>query len=220
MGSMPMRRMRWCSLAVATILAACSAKAPAPQPDPTGPVPPLPPPPPSCAKDGDCVPANCCYALAADACVPAAKASCDAVKIDCLPVSDLVYSCGCIAGACVGKPGTTPPPARPAASVAPSNAGDTWVQGDLDAPSVLKVVMAHAADVKFCQAAARRPSGMITLAWDIAPAGSVPKVVVMISTVKSPALEKCLTAKVKGWRFPARKGTSQATYSFQFASAK
>lgn len=220
MTSRPGKAWTTCAVLVAPLLGllACKSKAPpphaeiAPQPTPAR----QPTPPPECAKDEDCVAANCCYALATDACMPASKSTCNSLPVECLPTNEPRFACTCKAGACAGTPASTPAP-RASAAASPSNAGDSWASGALDAPSVLKVVMAHAADVKACHASAPKAVGIVSIAWEITPAGTVPKANVMATTAHSAPLEKCLVTKIRAWRFPARKAASRASYTFKFA---
>jgi hypothetical protein len=209
------------TLATLALVAACTSKPPPPPPEPAAP--PTPPaPPPDCSKNEDCAPMNCCYALSADACVPATKASCSTIVIECTPTTERRFACVCDKGACKGKPDTSTTFAAAGTSTAaptptPAPAIPTWVTGGLDEPSVLRVIMSHSADVKACQATAKAAVGAVTMAWSITPQGASTKVTVTMTTAQNGALETCLVKKVGAWRFPARKTASQATYTFKFA---
>lgn len=184
-----------------------------------------PPPPPrhpaDCVKDDDCVPMNCCYAVAEDSCIVKARSTCEAsaVKIECGQQTGPRYACACKDTVCVAKRTGEPEvvaSAGPAASA--STPVEHWVTGALDERAVLAVIMAHGADIKTCHALSKNAAGVVGISWDIAPAGNVTKTALGIATVPSASMKTCIQAKVKSWRFPARKTASHATYTFQFGA--
>lgn len=184
-----------------------------------------PPPPPrhaaDCEKDEDCVPMNCCFAVAEDSCIVKARSTCEtsAVKIECGQQSGPRYACACKDSVCMGKRTGEPEVVASAGAAATTSAPvEHWVTGGLDERAVLAVIMAHGADIKTCHALAKNASGVVGISWDIAPAGNVTKTALGIATVPSASMKTCIQAKVKSWRFPARKTASHATYTFQFGT--
>jgi hypothetical protein len=217
-------------LALGAIAVGCKSRAapPAPAPSATAARPSD-----VCAADEDCAPLNCCFAVAEDSCIVKSRSNCDknkGVSVECGPEVGPRFTCACKEGACVGKPvwdggatasspsgGAASPSVAAGATSAVANESH-WVTGGLDEPTVLKVIMAHASDVKACHALGKKSSGVLTLVWDVAPAGNVTKSLLGVVTVPSEPMRKCMLAKVKQWRFPSRKTESHVTYTFQFAA--
>lgn len=167
---------------------------------------------PACAKDDDCQPTNCCFALKPESCVPRARTRCDAFELKCEAFTAPHYVCACVKGACTGNPA--------ARSEAPEVKEPTWARGALKPAVVLDGIIKHGPDVKACLAQSKNANGTVSLAWSILPTGKVEKVAVLFSslpTTKGKAvLPTCLAKKVGGWRFPKAQGPTLVTYDFRF----
>jgi hypothetical protein len=201
---------------VAMLAASCSSRK---RDDATtarpAPAPPPPTPPGECAKDDDCGPYNCCFALQASSCVPRAAARCDKIAVQCDKYDGPRYECSCKERTCVGTlaAGSTPVAAD---AGAPEDTKPGWATGDLKQQAVLDVIIQHAPDVKACRNAAKKAVGNVVLHWTVLPSGAVERPTVAASSVAAPALSGCLAKKVAKWRFPKAKGKTQVTYGFQF----
>lgn len=96
-------------------------------------------------------------------------------------------------------------------------------QGSIDKEAVAKVINSHLHEVSSCyeRALLKTPglSGKIVLEWQITTSGSVGFAKTKSSTMQSAAVESCILASLKGWRFPAAKGAGVViTYPFMFNS--
>ena len=54
------------------------------------------------------------------------------------------------------------------------------------------------------------------MTWIIAATGSVAKVKVKESTMRNPAVERCIAAKIKTWKFPAPSGGGIVEVNYPF----
>ncbi len=96
-------------------------------------------------------------------------------------------------------------------------------QGSIDKEAVAKVINAHLHEVSSCyeRALLKTPglSGKIVLEWQISTSGTVGAAKTKTSTMQSAAVEACILAAIKDWRFPAAKGAGVLiTYPFMFNS--
>lgn len=96
-------------------------------------------------------------------------------------------------------------------------------QGTIDKEAVAKVINSHLHEVSSCyeRALLKTPglAGKIVLEWQITTAGAVGYAKTKSSTMQSPAVESCILTSIKGWRFPAAKGSGVViTYPFMFNS--
>lgn len=119
----------------------------------------------------------------------------------------------------------SPSPALTALSLlwlaaAPAPEKTSKVKGPLTKESIADVVHEHRAQVRSCQESSLgpRPSQSIklTVAFTIEMDGAVSSAEVTQRSASQPALEKCLAAAVKLWRFPKPKH-SRVTVNFPFA---
>lgn len=96
-------------------------------------------------------------------------------------------------------------------------------QGTIDKEAVAKVINSHLHEVSSCyeRALLKTPglAGKIVLEWQITTTGSVGFAKTKSSTMQSAAVESCILASLKTWRFPAAKGAGVViTYPFMFNS--
>jgi hypothetical protein len=96
------------------------------------------------------------------------------------------------------------------------------VQGEIDPELIRKVVHDHRAQIRACyeQELNSKPklAGKVTTAWTIDAAGLVTESHVAESTLGDNAVERCVTSRIKTWRFPIPKGGGEVfvTYPFIF----
>jgi TonB family protein len=78
--------------------------------------------------------------------------------------------------------------------------------GALSKHAISEVARSHQKDVEDCYTDRGgqhpRSAGRVSLAFTIAPTGSVKQVVVAETTLHDPEVEMCLIAAVRAWRFP------------------
>ncbi|MFO0598527.1 MAG: AgmX/PglI C-terminal domain-containing protein [Myxococcaceae bacterium] len=96
-------------------------------------------------------------------------------------------------------------------------------QGTIDKEAVAKVINSHLHEVSSCyeRALLKTPglAGKIVLEWQITTAGAVGYAKTKSSSMQSPAVESCIIASLKTWRFPPAKGAGVViTYPFMFNS--
>jgi hypothetical protein len=96
-------------------------------------------------------------------------------------------------------------------------------QGTIDKEAVAKVINSHLHEVSSCyeRALLKTPglAGKIVLEWQITTTGSVGFAKTKSSSMQSPAVESCILASLKTWRFPQAKGAGVViTYPFMFNS--
>ncbi|MBC7792539.1 MAG: AgmX/PglI C-terminal domain-containing protein [Clostridia bacterium] len=99
------------------------------------------------------------------------------------------------------------------------------VMGALPREVIQKVINDNKAQIRYCyEVELQRDQtleGKVAVKWIIAATGSVEKVVVTETTVKSARVGQCLAEKIKGWRFPqpAGGGIVEVNYPFVFKSS-
>ncbi len=108
-------------------------------------------------------------------------------------------------------------------SVGHASARAMGAQGTIDKDAVAKVINSHLHEVSSCYERALLKetglAGKIVLEWQITTTGTVGYAKTKSSTMKSAAVESCILASLKGWKFPAAKGSGVViTYPFMFNS--
>lgn len=99
------------------------------------------------------------------------------------------------------------------------------VMGALPREVIQKVINDNKAQIRYCyEIELQRDQtleGKVAVKWIIAATGSVEKVVVTETTIKSARVGQCLAEKIKGWRFPqpAGGGIVEVNYPFVFKSS-
>lgn len=96
-------------------------------------------------------------------------------------------------------------------------------QGSIDKEAVAKVINSHLHEVSSCyeRALLKTPglAGKIVLEWQITTAGGVGYAKTKSSSMQSAAVESCIIASLKTWKFPPAKGAGVViTYPFMFNS--
>ena len=96
-------------------------------------------------------------------------------------------------------------------------------QGTIDKEAVAKAINSHLAEVSSCyeRALLKEPglSGKIVLEWQITTSGGVGYAKTKSSSMKSAAVESCIIASLKTWKFPPAQGAGVViTYPFMFNS--
>ena len=92
--------------------------------------------------------------------------------------------------------------------------------------SVRKVVNSHLADIKVCFDAARKDhpeeSGQIMVDFTIDDAGHVVKAAIdpLKNVVKDAALDTCMKAAIRGWKFPETHSGELADITYPFDLGK
>lgn len=100
--------------------------------------------------------------------------------------------------------------------------GKPEVVGSIDPELIRKVVHEHRAQIRTCYEAQlnSRPNlaGKLISAWTIDPQGLVTESHTQETTLRDKAVESCVAAKIKTWRFPIPKGGGEVfvTYPFIF----
>jgi TonB family protein len=103
--------------------------------------------------------------------------------------------------------------------------GKVTVVGGLERDEIMKVIRRHESEIKFCyeQELQKQPSlsGKVSVAWTIDSAGAVPEANVSESSIGSPAVEKCMTDRIRRWKFPEPRGggTVDVTFPWNFKPA-
>ncbi|MBX7102408.1 MAG: AgmX/PglI C-terminal domain-containing protein, partial [Myxococcaceae bacterium] len=97
------------------------------------------------------------------------------------------------------------------------------VQGTIDREAVAKVINSHLAEVSACyERALLKEAGLqgkIVLEWNISTVGQVTTARTKSSSMKSAAVESCILASLKTWKFPPAKGAGVViSYPFLFNS--
>ncbi|MCC7380619.1 MAG: AgmX/PglI C-terminal domain-containing protein [Deltaproteobacteria bacterium] len=90
----------------------------------------------------------------------------------------------------------------------------------LDRPTVARVVDDHKVQIRYCYEIAllrsRTLTGRISLAWVVTAAGTVRSAAIESSTLRDPALERCILQKVESWRFPEPAGGGEVFVRYPF----
>ncbi|HUU03928.1 MAG TPA: AgmX/PglI C-terminal domain-containing protein [Myxococcota bacterium] len=97
------------------------------------------------------------------------------------------------------------------------------VRGHLSREEIAKVVRQHLREIQYCYERnlllSPNLQGKVVMEWTIATSGSVSVVKTKNNTMASPAVAMCISAKIKGWKFPKPKGgIVVVSYPFIFNS--
>jgi len=94
------------------------------------------------------------------------------------------------------------------------------IGGGLSRQAVKKVIDAHMSQVTYCyeKSLVGNPnlSGKAVFEWKILKNGSVGKVGIQSSSLRSNKLHRCIKGAIKGWKFPQPKGVDSTTVSYPF----
>lgn len=102
--------------------------------------------------------------------------------------------------------------------------GKPEIRGSLDKEIIARVVRQHRNEIRYCyeKELQKNPklAGQIKVKFTISGSGSVISAIVNGSTVKSSAVEGCVTEKIRRWVFPEPKGGGIVivNYPFNFSS--
>jgi hypothetical protein len=92
-------------------------------------------------------------------------------------------------------------------------------QGSIDRAAVQRVILSHQGQIAACyeRALLRDPTlaGRVVMAWSITPSGGVGNVSVGQSSLSNSAVTSCISAAIRGWRFPQPSGGS-VTVTFPY----
>jgi len=101
--------------------------------------------------------------------------------------------------------------------------GTAEIRGQLDRDIIQRVVREHRREIRACYEAElqRNPDleGRVSMAWIIAPDGTVSASRVESSSLNSNAVEECMARRIRQWRFPEPLGGGivNVTYPFVFS---
>ncbi|HET6343910.1 MAG TPA: AgmX/PglI C-terminal domain-containing protein, partial [Myxococcota bacterium] len=99
------------------------------------------------------------------------------------------------------------------------------VEGALPADVIKKVINENKMQVRYCYEVELQRNqnleGRVQVRWLIGATGAVAQVSIKDSTIKNAAVENCLMAKIRGWKFPppAGGGTVEVNYPFVFKAS-
>jgi TonB family protein len=98
--------------------------------------------------------------------------------------------------------------------------GKPSVQGSLDKEIIRRVVRQHRREIKFCYEQELQKNkelkGRVIVKFTISATGSVVSAVVKDSSLKSAAVERCMTGKIRRWVFPEPKGGGIVIVNYPF----
>ncbi|HQL57894.1 MAG TPA: AgmX/PglI C-terminal domain-containing protein [Myxococcota bacterium] len=104
--------------------------------------------------------------------------------------------------------------------------GPISLDGELDRQTVQRYIQSKLDQIRYCYQSEvqRNPNlaGQKRAEWVILPTGKVASVKIGQTTLNSPAVEKCVVARIRSWRFPSPKGggTARVSYPFTFKFSK
>ncbi|MBW1807310.1 MAG: AgmX/PglI C-terminal domain-containing protein [Deltaproteobacteria bacterium] len=94
------------------------------------------------------------------------------------------------------------------------------VRGHLSREAIARVVKQHLRQIQYCyeKNLLLNPnlSGKVIMEWTISTAGSVSLVKTKKNTMASPSVAMCISAKIKGWKFPKPKGKGVVVVAYPF----
>jgi len=97
---------------------------------------------------------------------------------------------------------------------------DGDITGNLTKEQIQKVVNKHLMEIRYCyeKELTRKPDlkGAMTITWKIDPQGEVISAVVSGSTMNDEAVESCMVARIKKWKFPEPLGGGFALVKYPF----
>jgi outer membrane biosynthesis protein TonB len=103
--------------------------------------------------------------------------------------------------------------------------GTPIIQGALPPEVIKKVIDENKNQIRYCYEVELQRNqnleGRVNMTWIIGATGAVASVKVKESTINSPNVERCISAKIMGWKFPAPAGGGvvQVNYPFIFKAS-
>jgi outer membrane biosynthesis protein TonB len=92
--------------------------------------------------------------------------------------------------------------------------------GNLDKAQVVEAIRPHQPEVKACYDAALKKkaslAGEVDVTITVALSGDVTSAAVQKSTTAWPALDSCISGKIKSWKFPKPQGNGDFVFTFPF----
>ena len=100
------------------------------------------------------------------------------------------------------------------------SAGSPRIMGSLDKEIIRRVIKQHIAQIRYCyeKELVRSPGlfGKVATKFTIAATGFVQSAGVEQSTLKNKEVERCITAKIRTWKFPKPKGGGIVIVKYPF----
>lgn len=100
------------------------------------------------------------------------------------------------------------------------SAGSPIIMGSLDKEIIRRVIKQHLAQIRYCyeKELVRHPGlfGKVATRFTIAATGRVQQASVSQSTLKNAEVERCITAKIRTWKFPKPKGGGIVIVKYPF----
>ena len=100
------------------------------------------------------------------------------------------------------------------------SSGNPVVMGSLDKEIIRRVIKQHLAQIRYCyeKELIRSPGlfGKVATQFVISAAGTVQKASVTSATLKNAEVHRCMTAKIRTWRFPKPKGGGIVIVNYPF----
>lgn len=96
--------------------------------------------------------------------------------------------------------------------------------GPLDRDIVRRIVRAHINEVRYCYNQGleedHRLAGRVVIDFEVLANGSVGTAAVGKSTLPDPAVNTCIAAAVRRWKFPAAAAATKISYPFELSPAQ
>ena len=112
------------------------------------------------------------------------------------------------------------PKKRPVIDNGELSSGSPRIVGSLPKEVIRRVVRRNLSQVRYCyeRELMKNPRlvGKLTIKWVVAADGTVARASVMDSQLNNPAVERCMTQKIKRWRFPKPKGGGIVVVKYPF----
>jgi len=100
------------------------------------------------------------------------------------------------------------------------SAGSPIIMGSLDKEIIRRVIKQHLAQIRYCyeKELVRHPGlfGKVATRFTIGADGRVQQAAVSQSTLKNAEVERCITAKIRTWKFPKPKGGGIVIVKYPF----
>lgn len=100
------------------------------------------------------------------------------------------------------------------------SAGSPIIMGSLDKEIIRRVIKQHLAQIRYCYEKELVTSpglfGKVATKFTISAGGTVQSASVAQSTLKNAEVERCITAKIRTWRFPKPKGGGIVIVKYPF----
>ncbi|MBW2702134.1 MAG: AgmX/PglI C-terminal domain-containing protein [Deltaproteobacteria bacterium] len=98
--------------------------------------------------------------------------------------------------------------------------GRPIVMGSLSMESIRRVMHSHRDQIEFCYSKEliRNPNlaGKVTIKFTISPKGFVQSATVSATTLKNATVERCMSGKIRNWKFPEPKGGGIVIVTYPF----